>query len=109
MEENKGEVNKEKGIKTALDNANAVTANWSESAISFIKSYPYRRFMAEDVREWAYKRGLAVPPHCRAWGGVINRAVKAGIITHDGFSSVKNPKAHRTPASVWLKTELCNV
>jgi|TARA_B100001964_G_C14031867_1_gene508649 hypothetical protein len=105
-----GELNRKKsmrnrdiGIKQSLDNANEKEPFWSEEALEYLKRYPHVSFMAEQVRVWAYANGLRLPPHNRAWGGVINKASKAGLIIHSGYSNVTNPKAHSTPASVWTK------
>jgi hypothetical protein len=56
--------------------------------------------MTEDVRE-ASKHQLSEPPSARAWGGIIVKAVKCGLIYRKGFRNVSNVKAHRTPASLW--------
>ncbi len=98
-------INREIGIKRAIDNAEKKNILWKEYALEFVKEYPSIKFMVEDVRVWAYKNGLPKPPHGRAWGAVIREAVKDGTVRHCGFSNVKNPKAHRTPASVWIKED----
>ena len=56
--------------------------------------------MVEDVRE-ASKGVVPVTPSTRAWGGVVVRASKAGVIKRKGFKNVKNAKAHCTPATLW--------
>jgi len=57
-------------------------------------------FMAEDVR--AASRGfIPDPPSNRAWGGVFVSAKNDNIITPIGYKMVSNPKAHRTPATLW--------
>lgn len=90
------------GIRQAVDHADMLHINWSENAFQYLKHYirDNKVFMAEDVRESA--RGIIPePPSKRAWGGVIVRAVKQGMITRIGFSNVKNIKAHCTPATLW--------
>jgi hypothetical protein len=95
--------NRNAGIQAAIDHADYEKPHWKERALNFLKKYPHNEFMAEDLRAWAYLNGLPEPPHERAWGGVITAARKMGLIRHCGYSSVKNPNAHRTPASVWSK------
>ena len=56
--------------------------------------------MTEDVR-LASEKEIPMPPSNRAWGGIVVRASKAGLISRVGFSNVKNAKAHKTPATVW--------
>ena len=92
--------NRDLGIKRAANNAGL---NWHEKASEFLDQFPHKTFQAEDVRIWAYDRGLPLPPHCRAWGAVIIRAKKEGSIRHIGYANVDNPLAHGTPASVWEK------
>ena len=60
--------------------------------------------MTEDIR-LASEKKVPIPPSNRAWGGVVVRASKAGLITRAGFSNVKNAKAHSTPATVWRVNE----
>ncbi len=97
------EANREAGIEQAIENANKKDTTWGEKALEYLRICPYETFMVEEVRVWAYTRGLSIPPHGRTWGSVIRKAAKKGIVKHVGFDSVSNPKAHRTPASVWRK------
>jgi hypothetical protein len=92
------------GINRAVDHANNEILNWSEIAYDFLKKYILRsgEFMAEDVIN-ASSGIVPKPPDTRAWGAVIVRAKKDHIIKSLGFQSVKNPQAHRRPATVWIK------
>ena len=94
---------KEEGMQRAVDNAELHAPNWKEQALEYVRNFPQQRFQTEDVRVWAYEKGLERPPHDRAWGAVIAAARKQGIVKHDGYESVSNPAAHSTPASVWVK------
>lgn len=97
-----GELNKIKGMKQSIDHANEKHENWSDEAygflLAFIKTTP--RFMTEQVRE-ASVDVIPQPPSNRAWGPIIMKASKQGIIYRSGYSQVKNPKAHKANASVW--------
>ncbi len=97
-----GEQLKLKGIERAIDNADDKCENWSEKAYNFAKEYikkvPY--FMTEEIRE-ASKGRLEEPPSNRAWGGIVRRLKKSGLIRHYTYDQVKNPKAHKANASVW--------
>lgn len=99
------EVNKNIGISIATHHADLLFTNWSSNAYALLETYIQRhrgtQFLAEDIRDWAISHGLPKPPHDRAWGGVISRAAKVGIIKFMGYEKTKNPKAHRTPASLW--------
>ena len=91
------------GIQKAEDSANSIQHTWSEQAynqlLRFIKKQS--QFMTEQFRSYAEKEGLQRPPSNRAYGSVIVRAVKSGIIKRIDYKPVQNPKAHCTPASVW--------
>ena len=99
-----GEILRDKGIEKAVDHANETHIQWSEQAFDFLMKYikTSTEFMAEDVRQASI--GIVPhPPSLRAWGGIIVRAAKAGLIKKTGFRNVKNIKAHCTPASIWAK------
>ncbi len=99
---NDGSQLRDKGIKQAVNNANNAHDKWSDKAYNFLVSYikSQHEFMTEDVRV-ASEKEIPKPPSNRAWGGIILRAVRAGLIIRDRFSNVKNVKAHKTPATVW--------
>ena len=103
LDQERGDWLRDKGIQKAVDHAEQRVPSWKEKALTLLKEYPQERFMAEEVREWAKSRGLEDPPSKRAWGGVIVKAQKTGLIFHVGYGKVKNPKAHRTPASIWRR------
>ena len=99
---NEGSQLRDKGIKQAVDNADNAHEKWSDKAYRFLVNYikSQNEFMTEDLR-LASEKEIPKPPSNRAWGGIILRAVRAGLITRDRFSNVKNVKAHKTPATVW--------
>ena len=103
---NNGTQLRDKGIKQAINNANDTHEKWSEKAYKFLTDYikSHHEFMTEDVRVASEKK-IPIPPSNRAWGGIVIRASKAGLISRVGFSNVKNVKAHRTPATVWRVNE----
>jgi len=93
---------RDEGIKQAIEHANSKTEGWAEKAYNFlllfIKCNP--EFLTEDVRRCS--TGIVPePPSRRAWGGIVVRAAKNGIIESIGYRPVRNPKAHRTPATLW--------
>jgi hypothetical protein len=94
--------NRDKGIEQALKHANEVQPLWSEKAYNCLLRFIQwnDEFMTEDLREFA-SLSLPEPPSNRAWGGIIVRAVKNGLIERKGFKNVKNAKAHCTPATLW--------
>ena len=103
---NNGTQLRDRGIKQAIDNADDTHERWSEKAYKFLTNWikTQYEFMTEDVRI-ASEKEIPKPPSNRAWGGIVVRAARAGLINKVGFSNVKNPKAHSTPASIWRVNE----
>ena len=101
-----GEALKDQGIEKALDHANQTHEIWSERAYGFLLEYlkSHGEFMTEDVRK-ASEGIVKEPPSLRAWGGIIVRAARAGLIKRVDFRNVKNARAHCTPATVWGKVK----
>jgi len=93
---------RDEGMVKAMHSANQANAKWTLMAYAFLIKYAekHEKFMLEDAREASINR-IPQPPNNRAWGGIIIKAVNADIIVKQGFASVKNKKAHCTPASVW--------
>lgn len=97
-----GEYYRDAGIKKAIDHANETEFEWSVQAFGFLLVYIQSNdtFQCEDLRGQSI--GIVPqPPSKRAWGGIIRRASKAGLIKRIGFQNVKNVRAHCTPAAVW--------
>ena len=103
MTEKTGAELRDSGMAQALNHADEAEPTWSDQAYEFVCEFAERRveFRAEQVREHAERFGLPVPPSARAWGGVINRAVKASLIKRVRFDVCSNAKAHRCNVSVW--------
>lgn len=94
------------GMATAEEHANLVHEDWSFQAATKLTEFLSERdvgdkFMAEDFRTWATEQGLPRPPSNRAFGSVIAKAARAGMIAKAGYRAVKNPLAHCTPATLW--------
>lgn len=97
-----GEELRDKGMAQAIAHAEQTVPDWSDQAYGFLLQYiaKHPEFMAEEVRE-ASVGIVPEPPSNRAWGGVIRRAALAGKIFRIGFQSVKNPRAHAAPCTLW--------
>lgn len=105
-----GEALRDAGIAQAVDHANQECPSWSEKAYialkEFLRRTPQRSFMTEEVRCWAHQEyGLPRPPHSRAWGGIMARAAKHGLIRKIGITQVRNKTAHCANAAVWTKAQ----
>jgi len=100
---------KQAGIKKAVDHADQVSEGWSELAYSFLQRYlqgvpsgAYFQFTTEQLRESA-KFSVPEPPKDQAWGAVILRAAKKGLIRKAGYDTAKNLKSHSRPVTLWTK------
>lgn len=98
----KGRELRDNGIDVALSNAERKNENWGVIAYNFLLEYikSNKQFLAEDVRI-ASNEVVPEPPSNRAWGAIFVQAKKNRLIKKLGYSEVKNPKAHRTPATLW--------
>ena len=94
---------RDQGIKRSLETADTKSEKWSSRAYLFLLEYikSNKEFMAEDVRV-ASNGVVPIPANNRAWGAIFVMAKKNNIINSNGYSCVKNPKAHRTPATLWV-------
>jgi len=95
----------EQGAAAAAEHADAESPNWQDDALEMVRVFfaQFNEGMVEDVRAFAESRGFTQPPSKRAWGAVICKAARLGIVKKNGFRSVKNPKAHKTPATLWAR------
>jgi hypothetical protein len=99
---------KDAGMQRAVDHADLVNPCWSDQAYDLLLKFlsiHVGAFQAEEVRSYAAMIDFPLPPSNRAWGAIIVRAVKAGIIKRVGYAPVRNIKAHKTPASLWQQVK----
>lgn len=99
---------REAGMRLAIQSANEKSSGWSDEALNALRMYiranPDKQFMAEDVRNYAYDvLAVPYPAHCRAWGSVMTRAAREGLIKRVCIAPVKTPSSHMANASVWVK------
>jgi hypothetical protein len=104
-----GNTLRDEGMTRSMSNAEDKNPGWKEQALSllldFLHNSPLTEFQAEDIRIYAYQKGLPKPPSHRAWGGVMVSARKKGFIQRIGYQNVTNPLAHSTPATLWKKSK----
>jgi hypothetical protein len=97
---------RDRGIKRAIDHADRIRSAWSVEAWGILKAFLLVRsheFMTEDFRAWAYENTeIELPPDGRAWGGIIVRAVKSGMIKKVGYRPMKSKNCHANPKAVWV-------
>jgi hypothetical protein len=97
---------KQRGIEKAENTADAINPNWRNEAFEVLKEFLLTvpgEFLVEDVRAYAAVKNFVAPASNRVWGSVVVRAAREGLIKNIGYGVTKNKKAHRTPASIWIK------
>lgn len=97
-----------RGIERAIAHADAEFTSWSDVAFAHLKVFVLRRargatFTAEQIREHADKQGFRSPPDRRAWGAVMLRAARAGLIRKNGWTIATDPRVHCNPVTEWCK------
>jgi len=93
------------GIMQAAEHADAVIENWSEIALQFLQTFlnTAGEFMTEEVRLAAIGF-VPEPPDARAWGSIIVKARKKGLIKKTGVRCKSDKCCHRGFGSVWIKS-----
>lgn len=91
------------GIKRAVDHANAVVPSWADQAYALLRDYAmtHAGFTSEDLSAYAIGVGLPIPPDKRAWGGVVGRARRNGVVEPAGYAASKVVQAHMRTNRVW--------
>ena len=99
-------------MSTALDAGHAAAdaalrnagITWAEQAMNLLEQYKQKadgKFLCEDVRVFAENNGLSKPPDSRAWGGVIKRAQRLGIVVPAGYAMTRHPSCHAGVKTAW--------
>lgn len=84
--------------------ATLMAEQWGILALVFVYTLAWAQGLRTywiKTRLFAESKGFEVPPHRRAWGGVLVSAARAGIVRKVGHRSVTNPKAHCAVATLW--------
>jgi hypothetical protein len=87
------------GIQRAGDHAGA---RWRGQARGYLLEWlaaPRGDFLAEDVREFAERRGLDAPPDGRAWGVVFQSASRDRLISKVGYAPARS--SNLSPKVLW--------
>lgn len=92
---------RDRGIGSATNHAAAISPDWSARALQWVRLYAvtHELFLAEDVRAEAETDGFAVPPDARAWGGVMRRAAREGVIESHGYAPASS--SNLSPKVLW--------
>jgi hypothetical protein len=81
-------------------------SQWRDAALDQLKAFiaknPKGEFLAHDVREFALGRGLPPAAHDAAWGAVMVKAKRDGLINKVGFGIRPSfGTTNSTCVSVW--------
>jgi hypothetical protein len=92
------------GARRAVEHANRELFGWEDEAVGWVrkvvKDTPI--VTASLVRMTATNGGLPDAPDRRAWGAVMKRAAKEGIIrATEAFTSTRLRTSHGRPERVW--------
>lgn len=108
MDFDQARAQRDAGIRMAADHAEEVSPGWSDRAFDMLRCFADSKrlaggetFTSEDLRTYAASLGLPAPAHLRAWGGVFQRAAKAGIIVKAGVSTARAPHVHQSIVATW--------
>jgi hypothetical protein len=93
------------GARRAADHADRMREAWTATAVAwvrlFVSSRVGRPFLAEEVRAGALEWGLDAPPDGRAWGHVMRRAQRDGLIAAAGYAAAAS--SNGSPKVLWRK------
>lgn len=82
-------IRREIGMDRVAAKAQRVAPGWMDHAFVLLQRYAAQQrtpFLGEQFRAWAHARGLARPHDDRAFGPLMTRAAKAGVIVRAGFA-----------------------
>lgn len=96
------------GARRAALSAENANPGWQQSAYERLERFAAARkaqgvlnLTSEQVRKDAEAGDLPVPPDKRAWGAVMMRASRAGLLVKNGWVNAEDPKVHANPVSLW--------
>lgn len=97
------------GIDQAVAAADRKVEGWSDLALEFIRLFCVqnkgKRCIGHDIVQASIAKGVIQPENAKAWGGPIQRAVRAGLLkraTHEGVPlTAPDPNRHTNPVPLW--------
>jgi hypothetical protein len=96
----------EQGAQRAADHADRVCVTWTEEAAGWVQRVAGRGvpFICEEVRSEAERNGMPTPPDSRAWGAILIKAARDGVVRKTGiYRPGSNPISHYRPQAEWVK------
>ena len=94
------------GSATAAAHAESQSAGWLARATGLAEQFllqiaGQRAFQAAQMRVYAEQHGLPPPPDARAWGHIMRRLKKRGLIVSVGTGKSSDPKQHSGFITEW--------
>lgn len=98
---------RDRGVRRAGQKAEDKSAGWHDKAIKHLKTFVAQRrgapFLTENFVKWA-KFKVMPPPDGRAWGCVMQRACREGIVVKDGYGIAET--SNQSPKVLWKGSSL---
>lgn len=92
-------VRRDAGIERAVTHADRVMLTWSDDAYSYLRTWLARKPRGDFLAEDAFAEFLIDPPDGRAFGAVIRRAARDGLIHKVGYRQAKT--SNLSPKVLW--------
>ena len=94
------------GGATAAAHADSQSAGWLARATGLAEQFVINHvdlpsFQAIELRSYAEAQGLTSPPDARAWGHVMRRLKKNGVIESVGTGKSSDPNQHNGFITEW--------
>lgn len=90
-------------MQRAADHADGVSPRWTDVGFEHLRLFAMQHYTltCEQVRKHAEAKGFPKPPTRRAWGAIVSRAVRAGVITQGVYEKATDPLVHCRPIMRW--------
>lgn len=92
------------GARRAVEHANRELFGWEDEALGWVREAVKRMhsFTTGYVRDIATLGGFRDAPDSRAWGAVMRRAAKEGVVrATNRFANTNRRSSHGRPERVW--------
>lgn len=96
------ELRRDAGIERAASHADRESEDWQQRAFEILRAFAVRRadapWLCEDLVLYAASL-IEEPPTKRAWGAVVQRAQRSGLIERCGYALSNS--SNRSPMNLW--------
>lgn len=101
------EAKRDRGMHLAEQKAIKDDPRWTDDAMGAVAMYctahPGAEFLTEDVRDFCAELDLAdAPENAKAWGPLMRKAAKDGLIRKVGFAPARS--SNMAPKVLWMAT-----